>query len=77
MNFVEAMELLRALSKFFPLTSRIHPRMVFYDAQKEGYMIWINEDSVKPNYLHFINEIVETRHLIIRKHEGYLVIRSL
>ena len=76
MNFVEAMELLRALSKLYPKISLIAPKTVLYDAEKEGYMIWVNEDSVKPDYFCFMKEIVETRHLSIGKHEGYLVMRS-
>ena len=76
MNFVEDMELLRALSRFYPKTSRIRPKMVVYNAEKDGYMLWVDEDSVKSNYLRFMKEIVETRHLRIMKHEGYLVIHS-
>jgi len=76
MNFVEAMELLRALVKFYPKTSRIAPKTVLYDAEKEGYTVWVNEDSLKSDYLRFMKEIVETRQLRIRKQEGYVVIQS-
>ena len=76
MNFVEAMELLRALVNFCPKTSRIAPKTVLYDAEKEGYMVWVNEDSLKSDYLRFMREIVETRHLRTRNQEGYVVIQS-
>jgi hypothetical protein len=76
MNFVEVMELFRALSKFCPQTSLISPKMVCYNAEHEGYMIMVNEGLVKPNYHRFLTEIVETRHLRMRKDEGYLVIHS-
>ncbi len=76
MNFVEAMELLRALSKSYPKTALNRPRLVFFDAEKEGYMIYLTENSVKPDNLIHLKEIVETRHLSIRKNNGYLVIRS-
>ncbi len=77
MNFVEAMELLRALSTFLPKSLRVRPNFIFYNAEKEGYMVWVKEDSVKSDYLSFMKEIVETRHLRIRNFEGYLVIHSL
>jgi hypothetical protein len=64
------------LSKFYPQTSLISPKMVFYNAEHEGYMIMVNEGLVKPNYQRFLTEIVETRHLRMRKDEGYLVIHS-
>jgi len=76
MNFVDALELIRALVKFCPKTSRIAPKTVLYDAEKEGYMVWVNEDSLKSDYLRFMKEIVETRQLRIRKQEGYMVIQS-
>jgi hypothetical protein len=75
MNFVEAMELLQALVKFCPETSRIGPKTVLYDAEKKGYMVWVNEDSLKSDYLRFMKEIVETRQLITRKQKGYMVIQ--
>ena len=77
MNFVEAMEILRALSTFLPKSLRVRANFIFYDAEKEGYMVWVKEDSVKSDYLSFMKEIVETRHLRIRNLEGYLVIHSL
>ena len=77
MNFVEAMELLRALSTILPKSLRVHPKFIFYNAEKEGYMVCVKEDSVKSDYFSFMKEIVETRHLRIRKLEGYLVIHSL
>jgi hypothetical protein len=77
MNFVEAMELLRALSKFFRKNLRICPKLVFYDSEKEGYTIFVKEDSVKPDYLIYMKEIVETRQLRIKNQEGYLAISSL
>ena len=70
------MELLRALVNFCPKTSRIAPKTVLYDAEKEGYMVWVNEDSLKSDYLRFMREIVETRHLRARNQEGYVVIQS-
>ncbi len=76
MNFIEAMELLRALSKFYPKTALYRPKLVFFDAEKEGYMIYLNENSVKPDYLIHLREIVETRHLDVMKNNGYLVIHS-
>ncbi len=76
MNFVEAMELLRALSGIYPKTALNCPRLVFFDAEKEGYMIYLNENSVEPDNLIQLEEIVETRHLSIRKNNRYLVIRS-
>ena len=77
MNFVEAMDLLRALSEFPPESSRVRPKFILYNAENEGYMVCVKEDSVKSDYLSFMNEIVETRHLGIRKQEGYLVMHSL
>ena len=76
MNFVESMELLQALVNFCPETLRIAPKTVLYDAEKEGYMVWVNEDSLKSDYLRFMKEIVETRQLRIREQEGYAVIQS-
>ena len=77
MNFVEAMEIHRALSAFLPKSLRVRPKFIFYNAEKEGYMVWVREDSVGSDYLSFMKEIVETRHLRIRKQEGYLVMHSL
>ncbi len=76
MNFIEAMELLRTLSKFYPKTVLNRPKLVFFDAEKEGYMIYLNENSVKADYLIHLKEIVETRHLDMMKNNGYLVIHS-
>jgi len=76
MNFVEAVETLRDLSEFRLKTLRARPRIVFYDAEKQGYTLWVNEDSLKTDYLGFLKEIVATRQLRIRKHEGYLIIHS-
>ena len=76
MNFVESMELLQALVNFCPKTSRIAPKTVLYDAEKEGYTVWVNEDSMKSDYLRFMKEIVETRQLRTRKQKGYMVIQS-
>lgn len=75
MNFVEAMELLRTL-KFYSKTALNYPKLVFFDAEKEGYMIYLNEDSVQSDNLSRLKEIVETRNLCVRKNNGYLVIRS-
>jgi hypothetical protein len=76
MNFLGALELLQALGKFYPKTSRTAPKMALYDAEKDGYTVWVNENSVKPDYLCFMNDTVKTRQLRIRKHEAYLVIQS-
>lgn len=75
MNFVEAMELLRTL-KFYSKTALNYPKLVFFDAEKEGYMIYLDEDSVRSDNLSRLKEIVETRNLCVRKNNGYLVIRS-
>ena len=77
MNLVEAMELHRALSTFLPKSARVRPKFIFYNAEEEGYMVWVKEDSVKSDYLSFMKGIVETRHLRIKKQEGYLVMQSL
>ena len=77
MNFIEAMELLRTLSTFSPKALRVRPKLIFYDAEKEGYVVCVKEDSVKSDYLSFMTEIADTRDLRIRKQEGYLVIHSL
>ena len=76
MNFVEAMELLRALSTFSPKSSRLRPKFTFYDAEKEGYVVYVKEDSALSDYVSHVKEIVKTRALRIRKQEGYLVIHS-
>ena len=76
MNFVETMELLRAMSKFYPETSRIPLKTVCYNPEHEGYMVWVNQDLVKPDYIRFLKEIVETRQLRMAKDKGYLVIQS-
>jgi hypothetical protein len=76
MNFVEAVEILRDLSEFRIETLRVRPRVVFYDAEKQGYTLWVNEDSLKTDYFGFLKRIVETRQLRIRKHKGYLIIHS-
>jgi hypothetical protein len=76
MNFVEAMELLRALSAFSPKSLRVRPKFTFYDAEKEGYVVCVKEDSVLSDYFSYLKEIVKTRDLRIRKQEGYLFIHS-
>jgi hypothetical protein len=75
MNFLGALEL-RTLTKCYPKTSRTAPRMALYDAENEGYTIWVNKDSLKTDFLCFMKEIVEARHLRIKKNERYLVIQS-
>ena len=76
MNFVEAMELLRALSAFLPKSLRVRPKFTFYDAEKEGYVVYVKEDAVLSDYVSYVNEIVKARDLRIRKQEGFLVIHS-
>jgi len=76
MDFFEAMEMLRILSGILSKKTEERPKLVVYDAQKEGYTLWVRQNVVEPNYLSLLKEIIETRCLTIGKYGKYFVIRS-
>jgi hypothetical protein len=80
MNFNEIIELLRALSIFHLKRARTiqweHPKIVPHDASSRDYALEIKKDTLEPDYLSFLERIVETRQYRLRNHSGYLSIRS-
>jgi hypothetical protein len=77
LNFVEAVEFLRAVSAFRKKYSGELPKLQVYNAENEGYVIWVKTSSINPEFHNFLRQVVETRGLGIREHEGYLVVRSV
>jgi hypothetical protein len=76
MNFIEVMELMRAVSTFEAKAPQKDLKFSIYDNQSEGYVIYVKASSVDAEHLSFLKEIVETRKLGIRNLEGYLIIHS-
>jgi len=51
MNFLEAMEILRTLSRFRSGNSNERPKLVILNAERESYTIWVNQKKVKMEHL--------------------------
>ena len=76
MNFVEVMELLRAVSAFHVKAPEERPKFHVYDNQNEGYVICTKASSVNKECLSFLKDIAEKRELGIREFEGFLIIHT-
>jgi hypothetical protein len=77
MNFVEALEFMRAVKAFRCKNSKELPKMQLYDFVKEGYVVYVKMDSVNKEFSKFLKKAVETRGLILSKTNGFLAVRSL
>jgi len=76
MNFVEVMELMRAVTLFKGKPPTKALKFCVYDNQKEGYVVYTKASEVNAEHLCLLKEIAEQRKLEIRNTEGYLVIHS-
>jgi hypothetical protein len=76
MNFVEAMELLRAVTALHIQDSRGQPSFRISYSHGEGYVLAIKVRSINSEGLSRLKNVVETRHLGTREFKGYLIIYS-
>jgi hypothetical protein len=77
LNFVEAVECLRTVSAFQTECAGELPKLQVYNAENEGYVIWIKNSLISEEFRNFLMQVVETRRLGIKKTEGYLIIYSV
>jgi hypothetical protein len=77
LNFVEAVEFLRTISAFRQEYQGELPKLQVYNAESEGYVIWVKTNSVNAEFRSFLRQVVRTRGLRIRKRDEYLVIHSV
>ncbi len=76
MDFVEAVEFLKTVTASRTECSGEQPKLQLYDAEKEGYVIWIKTSSLNMESLNLLKQIVETRGLQLNKSKGFLLISS-
>ncbi len=74
-NFVELMELNRAFSSL-PFKCKDHASFQFYDAQKDGYCIFVKKEDLDDSCLLELRKIVEKRNLDLRESGTYFIIAS-
>jgi hypothetical protein len=74
MNFIEAMEILRAVSALQAKSSEKPPKFRIYDNQNEGYVILAKAHLINAEYRNQIETIADSCNLNIRESEGYLII---
>jgi hypothetical protein len=76
MDFVEAVEFLKTVTAFRTEYSGELPKLQLYDAEKEGYVIWIRASSLNVEFLNLLKKVVEARGLQLRRSQGFLLISS-
>ncbi len=72
-NLKEAVDLLDVISNFKFKVSET-PKFCIYDQGKEGHTLWIKADLISQEYRNFLEKIVESGKLGIRKSNEYIVI---
>jgi hypothetical protein len=75
-NLLEAVELLDVVSDFHFKVSEEKPDFLIYDNQKEGYALWVKSQLISEEYRNYLKEMAESRKLVIRESEGYLIIQG-
>jgi len=74
MNFIEVMEILRAVSAIQTKSSVELPKFRIYDNQSEGYILLVKAQLINAEYRNHIETIADSCNLNIRESEGYLII---
>ena len=74
MNFIEVMEILRAVSAPQTKSSEELPKFRIYDNQREGYIRLVKANLINAEYRNHIETIADSCNLNIRESEGYLII---
>ena len=75
-NFVEAFEFIRAVKAFRSKYSEVLPALQLYDAEKEGYCVYIKIGSFHGNFLDYLKMVVKTRGLQLRRGKAFLIVSS-
>ena len=75
MNFVEAVEFMRTVSGHRHDFGEL-PKLQLYNAEKEGYVVWIKTKFINKEFLGFLTHIAETRRLNLRRFEDFLTVSS-
>ena len=74
MNFIEVMEILRAVSAIQTKSPEKLPKLRIYDNQREGYILLVKAQLINAEYRNHIETIADSCNLNIRESEGYLII---
>ena len=75
MNFVEAVEFMRTVTGHRHDFGEL-PKLQLYNAEKEGYVVWIKTELINKEFLGFLAHIAETCRLRLRRFEDFLTVSS-